>query len=148
MAGETNRRGLDQTFTRLANRFSAWTGSASGFMAALVVVCLWAMAGPFVGFSDFWQLTINTGTTIVTFLMVFLVQNSQNRDTHALQIKLDELIRATAGASNSLLDIEAMSSEQIEKLHTRYRAIAEQAGKLERVAEDAAQAEDSRKPSR
>ena len=91
---------------------------------------VWAALGPLVGYSEVWQLAVNTGTTIVTFLMVFIIQNSQNRDTRALQIKMDELIRATSGASNSLLDLETLSASEIAELHDRYCRIAARAKEL------------------
>ena len=114
-------------FTRLTK----WTAHASGkpltFMLAATVVAAWAVTGPLFGFSDTWQLVINTGTTIVTFLMVFLIQNTQNRDTEAMQIKLDELIRATKGANNRLLDLEELEEKELEQFHARYEAMAEEA---------------------
>lgn len=96
-------------------------------MLALIVV--WALSGPIFKFSDTWQLVINTGTTIVTFLMVFLIQNSQNRDTGAIQAKLDELIRAIEGAHNALLDLEELDDEQIEHIRRDYRKLASEARK-------------------
>ena len=92
--------------------------------AALRVIVLWALSGPLFGFSDTWQLVVNTTTTIVTFLMVFLIQNTQNRDTAAIQIKLDELIRATQGAHNALLDLEELDEEQLERYRRRYEELA------------------------
>jgi low affinity Fe/Cu permease len=94
------------------------------------VVLAWALSEPVFGFSDVWQLTINTGTTIITFLIVFLIQNSQNRDTKALQIKLDELIQATEGASNTLIDLEDMTEAEIDHLHERYSRLAAHAKEL------------------
>jgi len=88
------------------------------------VVALWLCTGPLFGFSDTWQLVINTATTIITFLMVFVIQNTQNRDTEALQIKLDELIRATRGANTTLLDLEEMAEQQLDQLHEHYEALA------------------------
>jgi low affinity Fe/Cu permease len=119
-----------KAFSRFASAASHWAGSPVAFAAAAAVVILWAIAGPFFGFSDVWQLTINTGTTIVTFLMVFLIQNSQNRDTKALQIKMDELIRATKGASNTLIDLENMTEAEIDHLHRRYSKLAAHAKEL------------------
>jgi len=121
---------LQKTFSRFASAASHWAGSPLAFAAAAAVVVIWAVAGPFFGFSDVWQLTINTGTTIVTFLMVFLIQNSQNRDTKALQIKMDELIRATTGASNTLIDLESMTEAEIDHLHRRYSHLAAHAKEL------------------
>lgn len=93
-------------------------------MAAVSVVIVWAIVGPIFGFSDTWQLVINTGTTIVTFLMVFLIQNTQNRDSEALQIKLDELIRSIEGAHNALLDLEELDEKQLEQIRKNYTKLA------------------------
>ena len=111
-------------FTRFANAASRFAGSPLSFVLALLVVLAWIVTGPLFGFSDTWQLVINTGTTIVTFLMVFLIQNSQNRDARALQIKLDELIRATRGAHNSLLDLEELEERELDAFRKRYIALA------------------------
>jgi low affinity Fe/Cu permease len=94
------------------------------FVLAVGVIAAWIVTGPIFGFSDTWQLVINTGTTIVTFLMVFLIQNTQYRDTEAIQVKLDELIRATKGAHNALLDLEELEEEQLDAFRTRYQALA------------------------
>jgi low affinity Fe/Cu permease len=105
-------------------RFSAgvrrWTGSASAFALALAVVVVWLLSGPLFGFSDTWQLVINTGTTIVTFLMVFLIQRTQNKDSMAIQLKLNELVAAMKGASNRLIDIEDLSEDELKALHRHY----------------------------
>lgn len=112
-------------------RFAKWTARAAGrpksFALALTVVVVWAATGPLFGFSDTWQLVINTGTTIVTFLMVFLIQNTQNRDTEALQIKLDELIRVTRGAHNALLDLEELDDRQLDRIRDYYEELADRA---------------------
>jgi low affinity Fe/Cu permease len=94
------------------------------FVLAVVVIAAWIITGPLFHFSDTWQLVINTGTTIVTFLMVFLIQNTQNRDTEAIQVKLDELIRATNGAHNALLDLEELEEDTLESFRQRYQALA------------------------
>ena len=100
------------------------SGRPVAFLIALFAVIVWAATGPLFGYSDTWQLVINTSTTIITFLMVFVIQHTQNRDTAAMQLKLDELIRATQGAHNALLDLEELEEEQLERyLHT-YRALA------------------------
>ena len=113
--------------------FSKRTSHAAGhpvtFVLALAVVLIWAITGPFFGFNETWQLVINTGTTIITFLMIFLIQNTQNRDTAAIQIKLDELIRATEGAHNALLDLEELDEEDIERLRDDYECLAAEARK-------------------
>jgi low affinity Fe/Cu permease len=104
---------------------AAWsTGHPLAFVIAVTVVAVWALTGPMFGFSDTWQLVINTGTTIVTFLMVFLIQNTQNRDTAAIQIKLDELIRALEGAHNALLDLEEMEDCDLERIRRDYESLA------------------------
>jgi low affinity Fe/Cu permease len=121
---------ITQFFGDLANRTSQAAGRASAFILAAGIVVLWAVSGPLFGFSDTWQLVINTGTTIVTFLMVFLIQNSQNRDSAAIQVKLDELIRVGA-ARNSLVGIEHLTDDELEVLRTKCeaRAEAEKAGR-------------------
>ena len=107
------------------------------FAMACGIILIWALSGPLFGYSDTWQLVINTGTTIITFLMVFVIQNSQNRDGAALQIKLDELIRALEGAHNALLDLEELSDVDIEKIRRRYHALAAQARKhLDKLESD------------
>jgi low affinity Fe/Cu permease len=102
-------------------------GRPQTFALATAVILAWILTGPIFGFSDTWQLVINTGTTIVTFLMVFLIQNTQNRDTQAIQIKLDELIRATKGAHNALLDLEELQDSNLEKFRERYETLAKSA---------------------
>ena len=94
------------------------------FVLAVAIIAAWLLTGPIFGFSDTWQLVINTGTTIITFLMVFLIQNTQNRDTEAIQVKLDELIRATQGAHNALLDLEVLEEENLDAFRAKYQALA------------------------
>jgi low affinity Fe/Cu permease len=112
----------------LFTRFAKWTSRAAGhpatFAVAALIILVWAVTGPIFGFSDTWQLVINTSTTIITFLMVFLIQNTQNRDSAAMQLKLDELIRAMHGAHNGLLDLEELSDEELDKIKSRYEALA------------------------
>lgn len=111
----------------LAKAVSRVTGRPGTFVLAFGVIVVWIVTGPVFGFSDTWQLVINTGTTIVTFLMVFLIQNTQNRDTEAIQIKLDELIRATKGAHLALMDLEELEEDQLNQFRDRYEALARDA---------------------
>ena len=118
----------------MATRFSGWAtriATISGYWQTFILmtaICLiWALSGPLFAFSDTWQLVINTATTIVTFLMVFLIQNTQNRDSEAMQLKLDELIRATEGCHNALLDIEELSEEELDKIKRGYAILARKA---------------------
>jgi len=111
-------------FTRFAKATSHYAGTPATFVAAGVVIVIWALTGPIFKYSDTWQLVINTGTTIVTFLMVFLIQNTQNRDTSALQVKLDELIKTLDKADNSLLDMEELEEEEITKRKEAYERLA------------------------
>lgn len=115
---------LNSPFTRLAKRTSTITGRPITFILAVVIIFAWAVTGPLFHYSDTWQLVINTSTTIITFLMVFLIQNTQNRDTEALQIKLDELIRAMETANNSLLDLEEMDDKELDRIRDTYTALA------------------------
>ncbi|MGE0717029.1 MAG: low affinity iron permease family protein [Alphaproteobacteria bacterium] len=114
-------------FSKVATAVATWIGRPIAFALAVLAVVVWAAAGPFLGFSDVWQLTINTGTTIVTFLIVFLIQNSQNRDSEAIQIKLDELIRAVRAADDSLLDLEELHERDLHELRLHYERLAERA---------------------
>ena len=112
-------------------RFAKWTAKATGrpftFTIAVAVIAAWAVTGPIFGFSDTWQLIINTGTTIITFLMVFLIQNTQNRDSEAIQVKLDELIRLSKGGHNVLLDLEELEEEELDRIRASYCKIAQEA---------------------
>jgi low affinity Fe/Cu permease len=108
----------------LSTAVTRWTGGASAFALALGVIVVWLVSGPIFGFSDTWQLVINTATTIITFLMVFLIQRSQNKDSMAIQLKLNELVAAVEGASNRLIDVEDLSEDELKALHTFYVTLA------------------------
>jgi len=114
-------------YSRFAKAAAHFCGRPPVFAIAVGIIVVWGATGPIFGFSDTWQLVINTGTTIVTFLMVFLIQNTQNRDTEAMQIKLDELIRATQGAHNALLDLEELEEKDLDKFRERYEQLAKRA---------------------
>ena len=113
-------------FTRFAHETATLTGKPQAFLIACAVVIAWALTGPLFNFSDTWQLVINTSTTIVTFLMVFMIQNTQNRDTLAIQLKLSELILVTKGAPNRLAMLEEFADEELERLHNEFRSHAEE----------------------
>lgn len=115
------------TFTHFAKLAARATGRPGAFITAVLIIVLWALTGPIFNFSDTWQLVINTSTTIVTFLMVFLIQNTQNRDTEAMQIKLDELIRAVESAQNSLLDLEELDEDELDQIRADYEELAKKA---------------------
>ena len=114
----------DTLFDRFAKRASRTAGHPATFAAAVIIILVWATSGPLFGFSNTWQLVINTGTTIITFLMVFLIQNTQNRDGIAVQLKLDELIRTIDGAHNGFLDLEELSDEDLARIRARFEALA------------------------
>ena len=114
-------------FTRFAKGTAHASGRPAAFMLAFAIIFAWAVTGPIFHFSDTWQLIINTGTTIVTFLMVFLIQNTQNRDSQAIHVKLDELIRAIDTAKNTVLDLDDLSDEELDKLQANYAALAKKA---------------------
>jgi low affinity Fe/Cu permease len=114
-------------FARLAKATSRATGRPAAFIVAVGVILAWVVTGPLFRFSDTWQLVINTGTTIITFLMVFLIQSTQNRDGEAVQVKLDELLRATAGAHNALLDLEELEERELDLIRAGYARLAEHA---------------------
>jgi low affinity Fe/Cu permease len=111
-------------YSRFAKAASHFCGRPRVFAIAVGIIVVWIITGPLFDFSDTWQLVINTGTTIITFLMVFLIQNTQNRDTEAIQVKLDELIRATKGAHNALLDLEELEEENLDAFRAKYRVLA------------------------
>lgn len=126
---------MDRIFTRLATMISAAAGQPLAFFLALAVIVVWGISGPIFGFSDTWQLVVNTGTTIVTFLMVFLIQNSQNRDAGAMQAKLDELIRAVDNAREQFIAIEHLTDKEIEEIRA---AIEQEVGRDEQKRGDPA----------
>ena len=118
---------MKELFRRFANRTSHVVGSPYSFIAAVFVIVIWGLTGSMFHYSDTWQLIINTGTTIITFLMVFLIQNTQNRDSEAVQVKLDELLRATAGAHNALLDLEELEEQELDVIRAGYSRLAKSA---------------------
>jgi low affinity Fe/Cu permease len=118
---------IGESFARFAKATARQSGHPVTFALAVLVILVWAVTGPVFHFSDTWQLVINTGTTIVTFLMVFLIQNTQNRDSVAMQIKLDELLRALQGAHTALADLEDLTEEELEEFKAHYVKLAEQA---------------------
>jgi low affinity Fe/Cu permease len=121
---------MNDAFRKFATKTAAAIGSPWAFLAALAVTIVWALSGPFFGFSDTWQLIINTGTTISTGLIVFLIQNTQNRDAKALHLKLDELIRAVQGARTGMVDLEDLSDDELKRLQIEFQRLREQQGKL------------------
>lgn len=114
---------MNDTFRKFAQKVSSVVGSAPTFALALLIIITWACTGPIFHFSDTWQLIINTGTTIVTFLMVFLIQNTQNRDARAMHLKLDELIDSIKGASDSYIDLEDLSDKELDRLHDHFQTM-------------------------
>ena len=124
-------------FANLAHDTSRWAGKPATFLIAVGLIVVWGVTGPFFNYSDTWQLVVNTATTIVTFLMVFLIQNTQNRDTEALQVKLDELIRVTKGAHLALLDLEELDDRQLDRVRDTYERLAAKAREdIERGKDD------------
>lgn len=111
---------MKDIFRQIAHKTSEWVGSPTAFILAMVIILIWGLSGQANGYSDTWQLIINTGTTILTFLMVFLIQNTQNRDAKAIHLKLDELIRSAKTARNKLLDLEDMSDQELDKLQKEF----------------------------
>jgi low affinity Fe/Cu permease len=114
---------MHEFFRKFAGKTSEIVGSTWSFLTALVIIIVWAVTGPMFHYSDTWQLVINTGTTIITFLMVFLIQNTQNRDAKGIHLKLDELIKATTGAQNRMMDLDKLSDKQLEQLEAEYKRI-------------------------
>jgi low affinity Fe/Cu permease len=134
MAKEKERKGFGRTLESFSQQVAKRTGGSWAFVVALTVIVIWAATGPIFRFSDTWQLVINTGTTIVTFLMVFLIQRVQNKESLSIQLKLDEIIAALKGASNRLIDIEDVGEEEIERLHEHYKRLGhllEQRGEID-----------------
>jgi low affinity Fe/Cu permease len=126
-AGASRNRARAPVAERIAARVTQWVGSSKGMTAAVAVIVVWAAAGPVFGWSDTWQLAINTGTTIVTFLMVFLIQRTQNKDGLAIQLKLNELVASMQGCSNRLIEVEDLSEEELHVLKEHYRRLVEMA---------------------
>lgn len=112
-------------FERVSNKITNWTGSPLAFISALSIVLIWILTGPVFKYSDTWQLVINTGTTVITFLMVFLIQKSQNKDSKAIQLKLNELIAASRHASNRMVDIEDLTESELDVLHKYYQKLSD-----------------------
>jgi low affinity Fe/Cu permease len=122
-------RKIRRSWEKFARQATQWTGRPAAFAVALAIIVVWLATGPIFHFSDTWQLVINTGTTVVTFLMVFLIQHAQNKDTRAIELKLNELVAAMPGASNRLVDIESLSEEDLDTLHRYYRKLVTMAKK-------------------
>jgi low affinity Fe/Cu permease len=133
---------MDEWFRRFAHTTAEVVGRPLAFILAVAVIALWAVTGPIFHFSDTWQLVINTGTTIITFLMVFLIQNTQNRDAHAIHLKLDELIRANKSARNELLALESLSDGDLHRLQVEFEELRDRVAKARK--EVAARARESR----
>ena len=131
---------IRDSFRHFARKSSAVLGTAWAFIGVLIIIAVWGLTGPVFHFSDTWQLIINTGTTIVTFLMVFLIQNTQNRDAKAMHLKLDELIRAVKGARNRLVDLEKLSDEELKELEEQFTRVrnkaAQRASEVEEIEEE------------
>ncbi len=125
MAKHTRHFSVVDRFERLSSTITRFSGSTGAFAIALGVIIVWGVTGPIFRFSDTWQLVINTGTTIITFLMVFLIQGSQNKDSLAIQLKLNEIVAALEGASNRLIDVEALSEKDLETIRRHYHELAE-----------------------
>ncbi|KPG92947.1 hypothetical protein AEQ67_26695 [Pseudomonas sp. RIT-PI-q] len=130
-------------FAKVAQKLALWAGSPKTFLGAIVLIFLWGLSGPIFHFNDTWQLIINTSTTIITFLMVFLIQNTQNRDTDILHLKIDELLRVTKDAQNAMLGLEALDLKQLEALRKQYRSL----GEGETISVDGAVVQDKDKPN-
>jgi low affinity Fe/Cu permease len=130
---------LSTVFQHFANKTSRAAGQPLTFVSAVTIIVLWALCGPMFGFSDTWQLIINTSTTIVTFLMVFLIQNTQNRDGEAMQIKLDELIRAVKEANNAMIDLEQLDEAELDRLRETYILLAQKARRGVQAGKDSAE---------
>ena len=114
-------------FAKVSQKLALWAGSPRTFLLAIVLIVGWALTGPLFDYNDTWQLIVNTSTTIITFLMVFLIQNTQNRDSEAMHVKMDELIRAVEGAHNALLDLEELEEKDLDAIRERYRRLAQKA---------------------
>src|SRR5262245_57332509 len=127
--------GIGEWLERFSTAATRWSGSTPAFIAAAGVIVAWAASGPLFGFTDTWQLVINTGTTIVTFLMVFLIQRSQNKDSLAIHLKLNELVAAIEGSSNRLIDVEDLSEQELQVLHKYYARLAAMAKKEQSITE-------------
>ena len=123
---------MNELFRKFAQATSAMVGSSWAFILAVLIIIVWALTGPVFHYSDTWQLVINTGTTIITFLMVFLIQNTQNRDAKAIHLKLDELIRGVKGARTTLVDLEKLSDEELERLKQQFERVRRAEGKDDR----------------
>ncbi len=130
---------MSEAFRKFASEISAATGSAWAFLAAVALILVWALTGPLFRFADVWQLVINTGTTIITFLMVFLIQNTQNRDSTALHLKLDELLLAVEGARTGLVDLEHLPDEELKRIQAEFAHLREEADDVVERVEDVEQ---------
>lgn len=126
-AKHAGKSGFERVLENTARKVTTWTGSTSAFALSVSVVLIWILTGPLFHYSDTWQLVINTGTTVVTFLMVFLIQRSQNKDSLALHLKLNEIVAAMKGASNRLIDVESLSEAELRTLHAHYESLARMA---------------------